>query len=270
MASTSIVRRAAGTRVALVEEAKEFAAGIAGEWFINLIPPSWVLEAAEKLPDQLLTDGDSRKRWSAAIGLIVGGLAGFDSSHRNAMQNFLEQTAEEIGKRRDKLDGKGGDIDRKVIRESMKASEAKLEPLRKKEREDAVQKRALPDYYTAKAAIKDKGLRDQLTKIEMELKKEPDAYERFTRKSAYRIQTTPEELVEIADSSKTDLEYGVTRLKSLVSGSRGEGGTKAKVKTLAEDLLEDITSGGDVDQAAQKFGDGVKDLASKIPVKKFR
>lgn len=256
MANPSVIRRAAGTRVAIVEEAKEFAAGIAGEWLINLIPADWVLEAADKLPDQLLTDGDSRKRWSAAIGLVVSGLGGLESSHRNALQNFLEQTAEEIGKRRDKLDGKGGEADRKVIREAMKASESKLHSLRKKEEQgEKVQKRALPDYFSAKAAIKDETCKKTLSEIEQAMKTaDKDAYERFMRSGAYRIHTTPEELIDIAKASKEpDHTYGVERLKSLMSGQRGEGGVGGKLKVFTEDLVEDVFSGGGLDQAAATF-----------------
>ncbi len=119
-------------KIAVLEEAKQYIAGTAGELLIQAIPADWVAKAADKLPDSLLTDSDSRKRWSAGISLGLDLFAGLGTSHRNALQMFLEQTAEEIGKRSADLDGNGTEKDRKVIREAMDKYKATLDPLRAK------------------------------------------------------------------------------------------------------------------------------------------
>ncbi len=271
MAKTPFFARGAGTRSAFLDEAKRFVAGRAGEWIIRLIPGDWVTSMADKLPESLLTDGDTRESWSTGIGLVLDKLTGLQPGHRSAFQSFLEQTAEEIGKRKDKLDGKGGDQDRTVIREAMKASEGKLDPLREKtDQGDKVQKKVLPDYFTAKAAIKEDKIRATLSEIEQSLPEEDFA--EFMRRGAYKIQTTPEELIDIAKTSMGDHEYGIMRLKSLVDGRRSEGSLKEKVKTIAENLLQDMVKGDGEKKGSVRFDEAVNETRAKIQaaVRKLR
>lgn len=273
MAAAALVRRGTSARVAILEEAKELGAGIAGQLFIQMIPAGWVATAAEMLPDSLLTDNDSRLRWSAGAGLVAGTLLGLESAQRNALQSFLVQTAEEIGKRSAEMDGRGTDKDRKVIHEAAQKHKGLLEPLRsQKDQGDKMQQKALPDYFTAKATMEDDKLREKLSKIEQAFEKaDKDAFVRFMRKGAYRVQTTPKELVDIAKTSEgPDHTYGIMRLQSLMAGQRGEGSTGSKLKSIAEGLLDDVLDGNDADTAARKFGTGVKSLTASIPRKQFK
>lgn len=138
-----------GFRVAMLEEAKELFAGFLGEGFIRLIPADWVVKAAENLPESLLTDNDTRLRWAAGIGLVLDGLIGLGAAQRNAIQNFLVQTAEEVGKRSSELDLYGSTKDRKVIREAMDKNKGELEPLRaKKGADDKKQASAAVEHHS--------------------------------------------------------------------------------------------------------------------------
>lgn len=267
MAKIPFTARGASTRLAFLDEAKKFIAGRGGEWLIRLIPADWVMKAADKLPDSFLNDGDARERWSAGIGLALNGLVGISPAARTAFESFLEQTAEEIGKRKDKLDGHGGDQDRTVIREAMKTAEGKLEPLREKsDQGDKVQKKVLPDYFTARAAIKEDKLREKLSEIELKL--DENTRKRLMSKDAYCIQTTPEELIDIAKTSNgPEHLYGIMRLKSLMDGRRGEGGIKEKVKTIAEDLLDNIIKGDGKKKTSKRFDEAINKTRANIRAK---
>ncbi len=247
-------RRGGPVRNAFVEEAMEAIAGVVGEGFIRLLPVEIVDQVIDKIPDSFMTDSDKRRKWARYTSLAVGTAFGLESGGRNSIQEFLDQSGEELGKVRNELDGHGTDNDRAKIRQAIEGKKSLLEPLRKKEQGDKVQKRVAPDYFTAKAAVKDDEHRDELTRVELELKHtEPEVYKRFMRMGAYRVQTTPEELIDIAKGSKKDLGYGVERLKGLMLGQRGEGGTKAKLSGFAEDLIDDVLRGDGADKATRRF-----------------
>jgi hypothetical protein len=157
------------TRSALAEIGRDFVADYAGEGLVRLLPADLAVKMASAMPDSLLTDGDVRKDWSR--GLVAAfALFGLEPKYCHAIATFFEQGTEEVGKRMDKMDGKGGDADRKVIREAMGSKKALLEPLREKKEGADAQKKSMPDYFTAKAAIKDEKLREKLSEIERALK----------------------------------------------------------------------------------------------------
>lgn len=224
------------------EEAREMIAGVAAERAIQILPKEVVEKIASVLPERLLFDNDARLRWASVIGLAFAGL-GLESTWRHATENFLVQGAEEVGKISAKLDADKPEESRKLIHDAIEKKRSLLDPLKpKKEQGDAAQKKALPDYFTAKAAIKDRNVQDVLTEIEAALPR--DKMDLLLRKAGYRIQTTPEELASIAHSSTPadGHAYGVLRLLGLMEGGRGEGGVKAKVQAFAESLFDDVKS----------------------------
>ncbi len=246
-------------RNAFIEEAMEAIGGVVGEGIIRLLPVEIIDQVGDRIPDSFMADNDKRRKWARYVALAIGTPFGLESGGRNAIQEFLDQSGEELGKIRNELDGHGTANDRAKIRQAIDGKKSLLEPLRKKEQGDKVQKRALPDYFTAKAAIKDQDVQDTLTEIEAAL---PQAeLEAFLNKGGYRIQTTPEELISIARASKEEDNhtYGVLRLLSLTNGQRGEGGIKAKVKAFAEDLLDDALAGGGIDGAAERLSERLTD-----------
>lgn len=249
-------RRGGPVRNAFVEEAMEAIGGVVGEGIIRLLPVEIIDQVVDKIPDSFMTDSDKRRKWARYTALTIGVPFGLESGGRNALQEFLDKSGEALGEIRSELDGHGTANDRAKIRGVIDGKKSLLEPLRKKEQGDKVQKRALPDYFTAKAAVKDDGYRDKLTEIEREFRRvDAVAFGRFERSGAFRIQTTPEELIDIAKGSQSDLSYGVERLKGLMNGQRGEGGIKAKVKAFAEDLLDDALQGDGIDGAAERLSE---------------
>lgn len=239
-------RRGGPVRNAFVEEAMEAIGGVVGEGIIRLLPVEIVDQVGDRIPDSFMTDNDKRRKWARYVALAIGMPFGLESGGRNALQEFLDQSGEELGKIRNDLDGHGTANDRAKIRQVIDGKKSLLEPLRKKEQGDRVQKRALPDYFTAKAAIKDQSIQDILTAIEAALP--ADKLSAFLNKGGYRIQTTPEELISIARSSdpSDDHAYGVLRLLGLMNGQRGEGGIKAKVQDTVNDLVDEVMTGGDI------------------------
>lgn len=164
------VRSSKTLNVAIIEETKELLAGIVGERLINLMSEEWIASMAGKLPDSLLTSNDTRLKWAMGAGIFAGAL-GLQTGERDALQNFLVQSVEEIGKRSAELDARDMDKNKPLIRESMAKHKSGLEALRaKKDQGNADQKKALPDYFTAKAAIKDEKLRVKLSEVERALK----------------------------------------------------------------------------------------------------
>ncbi|MCK9361364.1 hypothetical protein M0Q28_04005 [Patescibacteria group bacterium] len=258
---TSSSKRRINLSQAFWEEAREMIAGAAAEKAVQLMPADLVETIASRIPGKLLFDGDTRLKWASGIGLAFAGL-GLETGWRQAAENFLVQGVEEVGKISATLDANNPEESRKAIRGALEKKRSLLEPLKSKQDQgDKVQKKASPDYFSAKAAIKDDAFKKTLSEIEQALKAaDKDAYERFMRAGAYRIQTTPEELIDIAKASKEpDHTYGVERLKSLMSGQRGEGGVGGKLKSFTEDLVEDVFHGGGLDQAATTFDKKVED-----------
>ena len=94
------------------------------------------------------------------------------------------------------------------------------------------------------------------------------------RAGAYRIHTTPEELIDIAKASKSpEHTYGVERLQSLMAGQRGEGGVSGKLKVFTEDLVDDVFTSGGINQAAEAFSakvNNTRDIVQKATAKRRR
>lgn len=250
-------------RNAFIEEAMEAIGGVVGEGIIRLLPVEIIDQVGDRIPDSFMTDNDKRRKWARYVALAIGTPFGLESGGRNAIQEFLDQSGEELGKIRNELDGHGTANDRAKIRQAIDGKKSLLEPLRKKEQGDKVQKRALPDYFTAKAAIKDQDVQDTLTEIEAALPADKQQY--FLSRGGYRVHTTPEELISIAKGSKVEdgHAYGVLRLLGLMSGQRGEGGIKAKVQSAVSDLVDEVMTGGDIGENLENLSNRARDWAKE-------
>lgn len=232
-------------REAFMEESMKIVAGVTAELGIQFLPEEVVKALAAVVPERLLLDNDTRLRWAAVLGTALG-LTGMKTSSRETISNFFVQGAEEVGKISGKLNEGNPEESRKAIRGTLEQKKQDLIAKLRGEKgqgNDKVQKQTLPDYFTAKAATEPR-VQDILTEIEAALgTQDADRYDHFMRKGAYRIQTSPQELASIAEQSDLDEKhaYGVLRLISLMDGSRGEGGVKAHLKKIVENLLDELT-----------------------------
>jgi hypothetical protein len=252
-------------RSAFFEETMKIAAGIAAEQGIRFLSEDTIRKFARVIPERLLHDNDSRLHWAGMLGIALGAV-GIETAKRESIENFFVQAAEEVGKISNKIDVDDHEGGRKAIRGAVEAKKGGLLAALKggKDQGDKVQKQALPDYFTAKAAIKDQDVQDTLTEIEAALP--ADKIEIFLNRGGYRVSTTPEELISIAkaSNSKDGHAYGVRRLLGLMNGQRGEGSTGSKLRSLGENLLDDVLHSNDADSTAERFGKGVDDTRKKV------
>ncbi|MCC6563409.1 hypothetical protein IT087_00785 [Candidatus Uhrbacteria bacterium] len=233
-------------------EGVEILVGMIAEQGVASMPEDWVENVLDHISPHFLDNPDKQKRFSKLASAPFG-------EHAGKVESVLVETFEELKNRKAALN-EDSDNNGKIVREALQTVAARRggkapKGEKSKDQGDKVQKPATPDYFTAKAAIKDDTLREKLSKIEQAMKvHDAEAYQRFMRAGAYRIRTTPEELLDIAKvSEEPDHAYGVERLKSLMSGQRGEGGVGGKLKSFTEDLVDDVFHGGGIDQAAANF-----------------
>lgn len=234
-------------------EGVEILVGMMAEQGVASLPDDWVENILDHISPRFLENPDKQKRFAKLASAPFG-------EHAGKVESVLVETFEELGHRKSALT-EDPDHNAKVVREALQTVKkrrggAGANDKPSKDQGDKVQKKVAPDYFTAKAAVKDDGYRDKLTEIEREFRRvDAVAFGRFERSGAFRIQTTPEELIDIAKGSQSDLSYGVERLKGLMNGQRGEGGIKAKVKAFAEDLLDDALQGDGIDGAAERLSE---------------